>query len=555
MNVSSFDTRRWIWCVAAVSGADWPYSDSPQIAPPLAPSWRCPEAICECAPSDQEETLTFSVILRESDGERMPGARCRVWVNGRIINEDEPYADGGGWLTVEVPRHVEWVFVEWAPAATPVQDLYPHRGSYFIDARVDDEREAGRRRLHNLGFSLRRTMEQNIRDYQGEYGRLPLTGKLEDIAVELENDHDFGAPPARRSTPITGDEAALSQLEGGGAGGSGGGDLQDGAGPQATPSGSKMNPRLLPTVVDVLTDPVLTGHFEFARIRSTATGRKDGKKYEAHFWIMTDGYKWIVPKTCTTTVSQWCAAITAYTFVEDVMLPGERTWRLPTTVLECDEWCSLVKHKQDSLELVESEAEPKRPLSVGCALPTTHLFKLRFQQAPQGGLQMPNISVRFKTHTLDSNTFNQKVNKVAKTRWGTKAGTPRILADPAKIWAIDNMMDRPNYKLDNGTPRKRVRIRPGECRTVWEPTDRAAVNYGYHVKGKSPLQPPGRCHGKTHHDYSQLLVAVAGWCELRELGKGAWKFEFTERIYRDDNLAPLATGGAPIYKSQYGGTP
>lgn len=426
------------------------------------------------------------------------------------------------------------MLLEWAPHDTPQRDPYPYRNTQFVDLHEHDERESGRRRLHNLGFSRRRTLDGNVRDYQAAFGQAVQSGDLRDIALELEHYHDEGGLVQETDSLAFDDPAPRDE---------------PGRASPTKPSGTGQKNPLPPTVVDVQANPHLVGHFEFARISSTARGKKDRKSYEAHFWVMTDAFKWIVPSTCSPQVDQWCEAITLYTFSEDVMVPGKRTWRLPTHALDATRWCQLVTHHQGSAIFHDAEAELSSGTSNSfqiCVLPTPKLFRLRYL-AP-GALQIPALHGPHGNLAKVSDAFNKRVSDNAKAQWGSKSGRPRILADPAKIWAIDHLMDKPNFIVD----RQRVkRPNPGPCKVGFEPTSKAAINYGFHRKDGTAIQTPANCHGKRQIDYSQLLVAVAGWCEIRE-EEGTWQFMRTADIYTDPNLFPLAViGSVPLRKTAY----
>jgi N-acetylmuramoyl-L-alanine amidase len=173
--------------------APWPYPTEDGHHPeelPSKPTWECPDKTCQCqAPTGKRDKLEFSVLLVDEHGASMPGARCRVHCNGVIVNEDEPYANGDGWITAVVAHAPESVLVEWAPLEMPDEPRYPFQKRYFVDLREDDPDEASRRRLHNLGFSDFFTMEENVCDFQEEYG-YDVTGKLDDIRGDLEDFHD-----------------------------------------------------------------------------------------------------------------------------------------------------------------------------------------------------------------------------------------------------------------------------------------------------------------------------------------------------------------------------
>lgn len=500
----------------------------------MSPRWSCPGGQCNChPPRGEEKSFTFSVLLRESTGERMPGARCRVWFNGRIVNEDQPHADGDGWLRVELPESATWALLEWAPHDTPLRDPYPYRNQYFVHLVPSDARESGRRRLHNLGFSRRPRLADNVGDYQAATGAVAVTGRLEDVAEQLAAYHDVGRGSSRSDVVLASDQQAAPQDEG--------------TPPPTRPSGTGRKTPVLPTPLEVATDRNLEGEFDFGRITSTARGKVDGKPYEAHFWVMTDAYKWVVPDKCTAKVAQWCAAISLYTPTDDVMVaPGTRTLRLPTNVFDATAWCQLHTHHQKSKIFRDAEADGGAPNSHQiCLLPTPRLYQLRYMSP--GALQVPSLPGPHGLLARDAIAFNERVNKTAKALLGSRARPPTMLVDPGKTWAIQHMMDRKNFRVVGGVKKPF----PSPCSVGFHATDKAAVNYGFHSGGGTPAQREANCHGKGHVDYSQLLVAVAGWCEVRETG-GTWSFMRTADVYTHPNLCPLAVrGGSPLKKPAY----
>lgn len=477
----------------------------------------------------------------------MPLARCRVWVNGRLINTHRPHADGEGWLEVEAEGVVLWASLEWAPRDTPVTIPYPYRSAVLTELPDDRPREAIRRRLYNLGYSHRASLAENTHAYQSAHGFERLTGNPAHIAEHVARYH--AGEDTENGGAASGIRFAADGLPA---------DLAADGHPDDK-SLSAGRPALLPTAVEVRSVPALDAHFEFVRIVSVARGKVDGKEYEANFWVMNDALKWVVPAACSKPLDKWCSAISVYTHREDIMVPGKRTWRLPTTVLDSLAFCELTAHAQQ--DPVFSNANAKilsGPVPNGhqiLVLPTAKLFRLRYQQA---SVRLPPLARPPANHgvdvklTIDSNDFNKRVNEAAKATWGGRSGNPSLLADPGKAWVINHMMDRPNYEVVGA--RKVPFSRPNgsrECKVGFEPTNFAAVNYGFHSGGGSPTQPPARCHPKAHVDYSQLLVALAGWCEVRPKG-GAWEFWPTGEIYTDKNLFPLAVdGGVPLKKSVY----
>jgi hypothetical protein len=63
----------------------------------------------------------------------------------------------------------------------------------FVDLTGADGREVVKRKLHNLGYSLGATLEENVRAFQIDCG-LASTGKLEDAQDEINRRHDETIP-------------------------------------------------------------------------------------------------------------------------------------------------------------------------------------------------------------------------------------------------------------------------------------------------------------------------------------------------------------------------
>ncbi|MBI4951305.1 MAG: N-acetylmuramoyl-L-alanine amidase [Myxococcales bacterium] len=174
--------------------APWPYEPFPDpSSPPDLPSWDCPGGTCVCHAAVTSAAKRHTIALYDHEGVRMPGARCRVFRNGVLLNADCPNADGDGELHLRLPRGTTLLWVEWAPATTPRSPKYPYRRQYFVDRDVSRE-EAARRRLHHIGFSARRDLSENIVDFQLAYHREP-TGRLDDVEALLVSYHDQGTLP------------------------------------------------------------------------------------------------------------------------------------------------------------------------------------------------------------------------------------------------------------------------------------------------------------------------------------------------------------------------
>jgi hypothetical protein len=99
---------------------DWPYeNEEPMHVPGPGLYWECPDGTCECGRLEEGELRESRVLLTDELGMEVPGARCRVLHAGRVLNEDAPYADAEGWLTVTVRYPLRTVTLEWAPPELP----------------------------------------------------------------------------------------------------------------------------------------------------------------------------------------------------------------------------------------------------------------------------------------------------------------------------------------------------------------------------------------------------------------------------------------------------
>ena len=179
---------------------DWPYDEPPPELTTARPTWDCPAGSCVCRPDEHVRDLVqHTVFLHDREGQRMRGARCRIFQNGRLLTEYE-HADGEGALTISVrPTWTELV-VEWAPADTPLEPPYPLRRRYSLtltpsstpaDVPVEDIEQ----RLDHLGFYYLPTLPEKLRSFADVY-HLPRVGH--DVLVGLVLvAHDTAAlPPA-----------------------------------------------------------------------------------------------------------------------------------------------------------------------------------------------------------------------------------------------------------------------------------------------------------------------------------------------------------------------
>lgn len=306
-------------------------------------------------------------------------------------------------------------------------------------------------------------------------------------------------------------------------------------------SSPEVSPTMPPTVVEV----VGRGQAHFTFVPITSRAEIGGQRYSARFWVLDDALKWIVPRESSPTTLPHASEFEEPTD-DDVMVikhgalrqdVRRRLWRLPCTAREAQHAADLLQTGQR--ELAGATAAASSSARQPSLLLTPHLYDLRFAQAdlriaPQhAGLMKMNAT---KGLLVASVEYNRRVNREAK-RVLDSGGTgprrhPELLADPGKIWAITH---------DIGT------VRTTTCENPPRPTRfRFAVNYGWHQpSGGKILQDQGRCHDAAHSDYSQILVVVAGWCELTRPGASGPVWIQTATVYTSAELGPLVTGGGP----------
>jgi hypothetical protein len=528
---------------------DWPYDETETpIAEPNAPDWECPEGICECHhPDETGEKYEFSVMLFSPEGERMKGARCRILHHGRVMNESQPNADGSGWVTATVPHLPATVLVEWAPADMPRKPPYPFRKWYYVDLERTTN-EAARRRLHNLGYSTRASLVENVKHFQRDQRVEHPSGKVEDIEQDLLDHHDDGMVPYcpldRRGGGQKGEEASPGQR---GAkatpdddyvGDTAPGKPKPAAKPPTTGAtvisrGSAMLPLTFPPVDQVLRAD--EGLYEFVPIFVKGKSPKNDD-IEGIFWIFSDALMWKVPNTDEW--KNWTKSssplpikprIGTLTDVE-----RERLCRLPCDPLQSQraaDW--VVMPQKELLATIENSSTYPAPTTEDPApslLPTPNLYDQLYLQA----------SVRFKyIHVVGlakgepkrslpemSNEYNDRFNQALRDAVSKSSGKPlRSVGTPGKIWAAHEDMER--WQWDN----------EGHFWYL------CAINYGFHQGEATPSveQTPGSRHNTAHIDYSQILVLVAGWCLLKggKNEKTGYKWKYTVEAYTSDEYAPL----------------
>lgn len=166
----------------------WPYEDAPADEA-SEPTWECPDGKCDChAKSEEEPRVDHTIVLYDSQGKRMGGARVRVFENGRLITEESAKSTGAGEVNIQIRKSTASLRVEWAPATLPKVQSMPFRRRYHV-ALGTDPGVATDKRLWNLGFGQRRLRDDNIRDYQTVY-KQERTGKLHDVYSDVAQRHD-----------------------------------------------------------------------------------------------------------------------------------------------------------------------------------------------------------------------------------------------------------------------------------------------------------------------------------------------------------------------------
>jgi hypothetical protein len=585
---------------------DWPYDDDTEAPAEPAPSWDCPDDTCAChATSAAEDEYEFSVMLLSPEGERMPGAICRMRYQGRVINEPQPRADGAGWVTAKIPRVPSTVLIEWAPEDAPRTPGYPFRRRHYVELS-ETKHEAGRRRMHNLGHSVKHSLADNIRSFQRAYGYEEVTGTLSDIEDDLVVFHDQGRAPVSQRERESPDGPALPQgfpkglpepkgrdglaLRGDSskaklgpddkdAGPSpGGGDAE--AKPQKLPPQAPPPPpptlgaksvgqgtvqplRALPSILtaiadaDAKKDPASTpgatpGLFElvalYAEWNDPADPTNTDKSVYGWFWIFADALMWEVPNDALW--SGW-----AGTSVEQPLprkpwrgvkiRDRKRLVRLPCTGKEAQAAADTLTFTQAEL-LAFQGADMTSPdandTKVKSILPTAELYNLSFLRA-DAKIHFQQVAI---TNNLVDNvlTYAERVAKAFDAAAKGLSSPPSSLGTPGKIWAIADRMD--TWVWCNFF-----------CGWAF-----ACINHGFHqriswdAKGKpqsNPFQDKGGCHDWDHTDYSQIFSAVGGWCWVKGQNETGATWRKTESVYTDPILSHLVRDNGPVPALRYVG--
>lgn len=178
------------------SGAPWPYGEPRPREEAEPPTWECPGGTCDCHPVVRDEELVdHTIFFFDHEVRRMPGARCRVLENGRMINLAAPYARSDGSIVVRLRPTTRHLFLEWAPADTPVAPPLPYRSRYHVMLGEATE-ERVRLRLANIGFVAERDLSGNVADFEHHYTEsVPPTREPSAIEGLLVGYHDTGTLP------------------------------------------------------------------------------------------------------------------------------------------------------------------------------------------------------------------------------------------------------------------------------------------------------------------------------------------------------------------------
>lgn len=179
--------------------APWPYGDPVEKTDRMSkPTWVCPGGTCECHPAvdNEDDVVEHGVVLFDAEAMRMPGARYRAWQAGRLINRDDPYADGAGAVILKLKEETSAVLLEWAPFDMPTHPMLPFRATYHLELGEGPEVQTARR-LHNIGFCFSPALEENVKAFQRVYGppNVPVTGRHADIEAQLRAYHDTSSLP------------------------------------------------------------------------------------------------------------------------------------------------------------------------------------------------------------------------------------------------------------------------------------------------------------------------------------------------------------------------
>ncbi|MCA9618071.1 MAG: hypothetical protein KC731_03560 [Myxococcales bacterium] len=585
-----------------MSDPSWPYDDPEIPVDPADLFWSCPVGICDCAGGEGHEPLEFSVMLCTHEGERMSHARCRVWLNG-VVRNDVRNANHDGWMTVAVPHDVNSVFVEWAPEDTPLGPPYPYRKRYFVSLGEDEtSEEADRRRLHNLGFTVYDTLEENVEDFQVEYDYDEITGHLPDIVADLRKFHDEGHPRVRRHEPpgtpavteddplpppddqvrpdLATDDGVLTET----------GtpfsakrnfvpvndapEALDDSPPIANPEPPQPPPPGPPPSLglDTAGSGPGTARTEVAIPELLDVIRRGKHRFE---WVgiyveiddggtIVGGFFWTFRDALTTPVSLRVKSGSSVT-------SRQVDLRVPCSAAETFEAAKLIRAKQADLPSPPNAVGGPQSTALLDSLPlTARVSDIRYvgaqtQITPCSGfmnkeIPLPGGKKKVQAIPIEVGTAKHHLcieKKLKAAAGSTKPSQVGWMADPGKIWVLAPDSNRQAVNYGWHVPRNEVKRDGAKHFWLGTPAFLAVSRppYSGAVMGKDELwvlQTEGRRHDKSHKDYSQVLLLMAGWCVIARGTTVAWtrtRDVLTHPVhhrlishypnpYRDDQLPP-----------------
>lgn len=591
---------------AIVAAMDWPYDDKDGEQPeaPAMPTWHCPEDRCQCAElkDDPEDDHEFSVRLFTALGQAMDGALCRITHQARVLNEDMPRADGDGWVKATVPHAPIFVLLEWAPKDAPKGPCYPFRKWHYVEVK-EEKKEGLRRRLHNLGY-VDRSIRDQVSRFQRKHGYAKVTGELADIEEDLIDYHDNGRLPNAAEEGDSRHEHASPSLGKGELGDSQSekhgflpstplaklrtdGDDKDGGGGEVPPPATKSKPQSgnalanpggsavkrdpLPTVPQAINKKeALYEWYRLAVLREVekpksmpdppppAPGDPPPKYYAiGYFWILGEALTWEVPNTPG--YAWWTETVEHPLPANPHVWPGKtaptinrkRLCRLPVSGKDAQAGAdALVATQAELLTTEPDDAEPittaKSTTALPSLLPTPQLYDELYEQCdvpvePQhSGLLLPDKKktvgfITINDQDLAANCYAYGLNQEFQTKWaarqaefkkyGNTMRSPRSIGTPGKIWAVADKMDKVGWSCI-------------EMHWIY-----SCINYGFHRKGQPPFQTEGGQHPWGHWDYSQIFVAVAGWCLTFGPGDTDYTWRETASVYTDPFWSVLVRTG------------
>ena len=481
----------------------WTYPK--EVKPPRGlsrPEWGCPEDACVCHPVDNvEEEVELEIVLRDYELQRMGGAVCYV-ESPALIGDPIVVADGEGAIKLTCWYEPKTIVLNWAPPGLPKGPPWPYRKVYYVDLREGDEAESTARRLHNLGFSDKPSLEENIAEFQRSYG-YTMSGEVPHAKGPLVKHHEGREDIYEGDEPIQGDVSMA--FDGGQSDPVQAGSFDDPTKSQDQKKGCASSVPAMPSPFAVRKQLV----FEWTPITSVY------KNLTAVFWVLRDAAKWWVPSKF---FPDWHTPPT-----ESDPIHNGFYCRLPTTAQQNQ---AVANKTMVTPRKLNGPDEP-RLAPAACLLMTPKLYNLRYEAAD--GKVPPQFGSTKRCMFLESKKLNLGVNQEAKAYTN-----PTIVADAGKAWVIVHQINR---------------VRAVEVKHY------GAYNYGWHKKNGTVAQPAAREHCACHFvDYSQLLYMVAGFCLLED-GDSDVEWVRTRKIYLNTVRSSAAVNRAKEYHRLAVGSP